>query len=227
MKLATIIRNCRHVCRVNSPSNPMKSSAELTVSVPQVPLVRRLLKGSALLGFAAVLQLASSSLIAQTPSTRRDDGARRSGDGQGGDRGNFNPQEMQGRMLAALRDRLEITDDEEWKLISERITKLAELRRNAGGGIGGMMGSRGGPPGGGGDRGGPSRGPRPGGNPEMSALGLAIQDKLPDAEIKSRLERLREKRREAEANLTKAQEELRAVLSIRQEAVAVMFGLLP
>ena len=60
----------------------------------------------------------------------------------------------------------------------------------------------------------------------MAALGLAIQDKLPDAEIKSRLERLREKRREAEASLTKAQEELRAVLSIRQEAVAGMFGVL-
>lgn len=201
----------------------MKSSSAVSVSVPQLSLARRLLKGSALLGFAAVLQIASSSLLAQAPDTRR-----RGGDTQGGDRGNFNPQEMQARMLSALRDRLEITDDEEWKLISERITKLAELRRNAGGGMGGgMIGGRGGPPGGGGDRNGPSRGTRPGGNPEMSALGLAIQDKLPDAEIKSRLERLREKRREAEASLTKAQEELRAVLSIRQEAVAVMFGLLP
>jgi hypothetical protein len=61
----------------------------------------------------------------------------------------------------------------------------------------------------------------------MAALGFAIRDKLPDAEVKTRLERLRESRKESEAKLTKAQEDLRAVLSVRQEAIAVMFGLLP
>ena len=55
----------------------------------------------------------------------------------------------------------------------------------------------------------------------------AITDNLPDAEIKSRLARLREVRKDNEEKLTKAQEDLRAVLSVRQEAVAVMFGLLP
>ena len=55
----------------------------------------------------------------------------------------------------------------------------------------------------------------------------AITEKLPDAEVKSRLERLREVRKQNEAKVAKAQEELRAVLSVRQEAVAVMFGLLP
>ena len=45
--------------------------------------------------------------------------------------------------------------------------------------------------------------------------------------MKSRLERLREVRKQNEAKVAKAQEELRAVLSVRQEAVAVMFGLLP
>ncbi|MBI5693582.1 MAG: hypothetical protein HZC55_26190 [Verrucomicrobia bacterium] len=144
-------------------------------------------------------------------------------------------------MLNALRERLEITDDEEWKVISERLAKLQEIRRNMGGGMGGgpgafgMFGGRGGPPGGG-DRGG-DRGNNGGdrnrtmrgggGSPEVSALASAVRDKLPDAEIKSRLERLREVRRDNEAKLTKAQEELRAVLSVRQEAVAVMFGLLP
>jgi hypothetical protein len=43
----------------------------------------------------------------------------------------------------------------------------------------------------------------------------------------SRLDRLREVRKQNEAKLTKAQEDLRAVLSLRQEAIAVMFGLLP
>jgi hypothetical protein len=131
-------------------------------------------------------------------------------------------------MLNALRERLEITDDEEWKVISERIAKVGELRRSSQGGMVSMMGSRGGPPGGG-DRGGDGgRGSRPGGgSPEMSQLAFAIRDKLPDAEIKNRLERLREVRKESEAKLAKAQEDLRAVLTVRQEAVAVMFGLLP
>jgi len=58
-------------------------------------------------------------------------------------------------------------------------------------------------------------------------LRQAIADKLPDAEIKSRLDHFREVRKANEEKLTKAQDELRAVLSVRQEAVAVMVGLLP
>ena len=48
-----------------------------------------------------------------------------------------------------------------------------------------------------------------------------------DAEIKARLERVRGSRKTNEEKLTKAQEELRALLDVRQEAVAVMLGLLP
>lgn len=61
----------------------------------------------------------------------------------------------------------------------------------------------------------------------MTALSSAIRDKLPDAEVKSRLDRVRQARRDNELKLAKAQEEFRAVLSVRQEAVAVVFGLLP
>ena len=53
-----------------------------------------------------------------------------------------------------------------------------------------------------------------------------MSDNLTDAEIKARLDRLREVRKQNETKLTKAQEELRAVLSVRQEAVAVAAGLL-
>jgi hypothetical protein len=184
---------------------------------------------AALLGLATLALGSMPQLAAQAPGAGSEDrrrgerGSDRGGD-RGGDRGNFNPQEMQARMLNSLRERLEITDDEEWKVISERVAKVSELRRNSMGGMMGMMGGRGGPPGGS-DRGG-SRGPG-GNNPEMAALGFAIRDKLPDAEVKTRLERLRESRKESEAKLTKAQEDLRAVLSVRQEAIAVMFGLLP
>ncbi len=191
----------------------------------------------------AVLPLVVASLLATVVSAQNAPGGgeerrRRGGEGggdRGGDRGGFNPQEMQARMLAGLRDRMEVKDDEEWKVISERIAKVAELRRNAPGGPGMMLmgrGPGGGGPGGGGpgrDEGGSGRGGfRPGGgSAEMTALASALRDKLPDAEIKSRLDRLRDQRKDSEAKLARAQEELRAVLTMRQEAMAVMAGLLP
>ena len=66
---------------------------------------------------------------------------------------------------------------------------------------------------------------RGGGSPEVAALTAAVTEKLPDAEIKTRLERLREMRKDSEAKLAKAQEELRGVLSVRQEAMLVIGGL--
>ena len=175
----------------------------------------------------------SSALFAQTDPNAPADGANANGrnrrgqnGGGAGGRGNFNAEEMQQRMNTILREQFEVADDAEWKLISDRITAITDLRRSAfagGGGFGG--GGRGGPGGfGGGGPGG--RGGR-GGNPEQDALRQAITDKLPEAEIKSRLERLRETRKANEEKLSKAQEELRAILSVRQEAVAVMAGLLP
>lgn len=200
-------------------------------------------------GLAGLLCGLSAAVLAQDAQTGGDTqgGRRRNGGtgeagGERGGRGNLNPQDVQARVLAALRERLEITDDEEWKLISDRVAQVTELRRASGAGGGAMMfggfGGRGGPPGGGqgapgaggegrgrggvGGRGGPGAG-----NTELAALSTAVRDKLPDAEIKSRLERLRQARKDSEAKLTKAQEELRAVLTVRQEAVAVVFGLLP
>src|SRR4051812_27601803 len=84
-----------------------------------------------------------------------------------------------GRMLTALREQFGVTDDAEWKLISDRITAVNELRRTAGagGGFGGGLGGfRGGQNAQGGGRGGR------GNNPEVDSLRQAITDKLPDAE---------------------------------------------
>jgi len=115
-------------------------------------------------------------------------------------RGNYNPETM----MAALRKRLEITDDAEWNLISTRIAAVRTLQRSAGG-FGGMRG----------------------GSPEQQALREAVTDKLPDAEIKARLERVRAVRKENEAKLTQARADLAAVLTVRQEAALVLMGLLP
>jgi hypothetical protein len=63
-------------------------------------------------------------------------------------------------------------------------------------------------------------------NPEMESLRKAIEDKAPTAEIKAKLAALRAARAKKEAELEKAQDELRAILSARQEAIAVTLGLL-
>ncbi len=127
--------------------------------------------------------------------------------------------DVDSRMMAKLREQFEVTDDAEWALIAERITKVSELRRN----LGGAMGAKG-----------PALGDRkkPGARAEGSmqveqaALRAAVRDKLPDAEVKARLARVHEVYQQNEARLARAQAELRAVLTVRQEAVAVMAGLL-
>lgn len=144
---------------------------------------------------------------APDPAMRADRAARRA------NAGNFNPAEMQARMLTALRTQMDVTDDAEWALISERLQKVVDMRRNQ------LVASFAGGRGGAGRFGGQA-------DPEADALRAAITDKLPDAEIKSRLGHLRDARKQNEAKIEQAREDLRAVLSVRQEAVLVMAGLL-
>jgi len=184
--------------------------------------------------------------------------------------GNFNPEQMRERMLQRMRDRFEVKDDAEWKLISARLSKVTEARRAASGGgagfggpgpggfggpggPGGNGGGPGGPGGPGGNGGGPGDQPPPGGNngsnagppqggpgaggfgpggpdrqasPELDALNKAIQAKADTAELKAKLAQVREARKKKEADLVQAQEDLRQILSVRQEAIAVTLGLL-
>jgi hypothetical protein len=62
--------------------------------------------------------------------------------------------------------------------------------------------------------------------PELKALSQAITAKATGAELKDKLAKLREARKAKEAELEKAQDELRSVLSARQEAIAVSLGVL-
>lgn len=156
---------------------------------------------------------------------------------QGQGRGNFDPEQMRQRMMDRYREVLEVKGDDEWKLISERVKKVMDARAEigfAGMGFGGGFGGR---PGGdrGGDRntnsnngsGGETRrrfGPEP--SAEEQALQKAIEAKAPADEIKTKLAKVREVRKAKEAKLEQAQEELKKVLSIKQEAAAVMNGLL-
>ncbi|MBI3876476.1 MAG: hypothetical protein HY300_11090 [Verrucomicrobia bacterium] len=147
-------------------------------------------------------------------------------------RGNFDPAQMRAQMLERIREQFDVKNDDEWKLISTRISTVMDIRRETGG-FGGGFGFRGPRPsgdtagGGGGGNGGGTRGGFGGTpNPDVEALQKAIEVKAPNDEIKAKLARVRETRKSAEAKLDKAQDDLRAVLTVRQEAQAVLFGLL-
>ena len=93
--------------------------------------------------------------------------------------------------------------------------------RGPGGGPGGDNGP-------GGDqnnrRGGP--GGTPPSNPEADALQKAIDAKASTSEMKAAIAKYVEARKEKQAELETAQNNLRKVLTIRQEAVATLAGLL-
>ena len=73
----------------------------------------------------------------------------------------------------------------------------------------------------------PAMGPFPReASPEMEALRKAIAEDASASEIKAKLAALRAARQKQEAELDKAQDQLRQLLSARQEAVAVTLGLL-
>jgi Spy/CpxP family protein refolding chaperone len=172
-----------------------------------------------LAGAALTLCLSTGRLVAQDQPPQR----------RGG--GNFDPEQARQRMMDRYKEQLDVKDDAEWKLISERIEKVTTARREVGFGGGGGFGRGGrGGPGGGGPGGGQAAGGRGafGGepSPEAQALQKAIEAKAPADELKSKLAKFREARKVKEANLEKAQEDLRKVLTPRQEAVAVLAGLL-
>lgn len=187
-------------------------------------------------GLAAVLSLGSSQLLAQD---NNNNGGNNTGGGGGGrgNRGNFDPAQFQQRMLDGYRDRLEIKDDAEWKAIEPLIQKVMDARRESMSGMArGMFGggrNRGGNGGGGNDGGnnGGNNGGRGGGmfgtpSPEAEALQKAIDNKAPNAEIKAALAKYVESKKAKQADLEKAQAELRKVLTVRQEAIASLNGLL-
>lgn len=171
----------------------------------------------ALAGVSAVLALGTVAGNAQENQNRPERGDR----GDRGGRGNFDPEQMRVRMMERFREAFEVKDDAEWKLIEGRITKVSDARRGMGGfgrGFGGPGGRGGGPGGRGGFGGEP--------NPEAEALEKALEAKASADEIKAKLAKYRESQKTKQATLEKAQAELRQVLSVKQEAQAVLMGLL-
>jgi hypothetical protein len=159
--------------------------------------------------------------------------------GPPGGQGNFDPAQMQQRMMDRFREQLDVKSDDEWKLIQTRIEKVMTARREVGGmGMGGMMGPRRQPQAQAQDtqgttpntnaqrrqRGGMFGPQTP--NPDAEALQKVIEAKGSKEEIKAKLDAYRASMKTREAALEKAQADLQQVLSVSQEAQAVLMGLL-
>lgn len=168
---------------------------------------------------AVTLCLGAASAFGQERG-RDDRGRSDRGPGQDDRRGGWDPAQMRERMMGFYREQLEVKDDAEWSAIQPLIQKVMDARMSQFSGMRGMFPGRGGPggPGGpGGDR---------AASPETDALQKAIDGKASNAELKAALARYNDARKAKQAELEKAQDELRKVLSVRQEALATMRGLL-
>ena len=158
----------------------------------------------------SAVALTATALFATAQDNNQPGGGR----GPGG-----TPEEFRARMAERLKTSMKVTDDE-WAvlqpLIEKVITKQRESMAGRFGGFGGFGGRGGGGPGG--DR---------AGSAESQALRDALDKDGTSAEdIKAKLNAVRESRKKATVELAAAREELKKVVSVRQEAVLFSMGIL-
>jgi len=176
-----------------------------------------------LCAMAATLAISATSLLAQdTGSTNDNNGAQRR------QRGNFDPAQMQQRILERVQQQLGFTNDTEWDAVKPLVQKVVNAQLDArGNGMRALFGGRNrggnnGDQGGNNNRGGGIFGPA---NPEQEALQKAIDDNAPAAQVKDLLAKYKASQLAKQAKLEAAQDALKAVLSTKQEAQAFMLGL--
>ena len=169
-------------------------------------------------GVAAALMLGAGSVLAQNDNGGNGGGFR--------NRGNFDPAQMQQRMMDNVREQLGFTNDTDWNAVQPLIQKVTDARRDVGfgAGMGRMFRNRGG--GGNGGPGGGRGGFGPPPSPEAEALQNAIDANAPAAQIKEALAKYEASQKAKQAKLVQAQEDLRKVLTVKQEAQATLLGLL-
>jgi hypothetical protein len=174
----------------------------------------------ALAGITA-LCLSAGSLMAQGNSGAGGPGGNGGNGGGRGGRGNWDPAQMQQRMLDGIRERFDVKDDTEWKALEPLVSKVLEARRDQM--MSGMRGAFGRNRGG--DQGNRQRfGPEP--SAEETALSDAISNNASNADLKAKMAAFRKAKAAKEAELKTAQENLQKVLSTKQEAIALEMGLL-
>ncbi|XOV73351.1 MAG: hypothetical protein ACFHW5_09270 [Verrucomicrobiota bacterium] len=160
------------------------------------------------------ISLTSYDAAAQGRGGQGGQGGRGQG-GPGGGRGNFDPAEFRARMMERYQEQFGFSDAE-FKAVQPLIETIQEKQRDArsgGRGFGGFGGF--------GGRGG--RGGQGSGNAELDALQSAIDS---GSNIEAKLAVFRKSRDAKEAELKKAQDTLKSVLTVKQEAVAVVMGLI-
>ncbi len=142
-----------------------------------------------------------------------------------------NFEEFRKRMEERIKTSLKVTDDE-WTILQPLIEKVTEKQRDASGGrsFGGFGSTRtGGTTGGAPAAPGASTSGRPerAGTAEREALRMALEDETtsPD-QIRSKLGAVRAVRMKSTEELATAREELKKVVTVRQEAVLVSMGIL-
>jgi hypothetical protein len=138
----------------------------------------------------------------------------------------MDPAQRQQMMMDRYKEQLGFTNDTEWAAVEPLVQKVSDarveaLRAGFGGFGGGRRNGGGGPGGGGGGFGGnqPT-------DPDREALQQAIDNNAPAAQVKTLLDKYRAAQKAKQAKLESAQADLKKVLSQKQEASAVLAGLL-
>jgi len=175
------------------------------------------------IGFVVVLALIGSA-FAQQPPAVGGAGAGQTGGRQGrGGRGNWDPAQFQQMYMQRIKEALAATD-EEWQVIEPLVKDVSDKRRElrTGGRMFGGRSRRGGTSGAGNTEAAASNAA-----PETTALQKALDNKDSSAEaLRTALDAHRAAQTKKRAEIEAAQETLKKVLTIRQEAVLVTMGLL-
>lgn len=185
----------------------------------------------AMAALAIAMTLSAGTVLAQN----NDNNNNNNGGGRQRNRGGFggDPAQFQQQMMDRTKERLEITDETEWKAIQPLVEKVMTTQRTMMADR--MRGAFGGRNRGGGGNGDNNNSDQKGGgrggfggtpSPEAESLRKAIESKASNSELKAAVAKYVESRKSKQAELEKAQADLRKVLSVRQEAIAVESGLL-
>ena len=145
-------------------------------------------------------------------------GGGRGNRGQGGGRGGFGDPAQMRQFMADRTKQAFGSTDEEWKAIEPLVNKVNELRFDP------LISGRGGR----GGRGGQGGQGGPGGaqaSEEVTALADAVEKDASKEDLKAKMAAYRKVRAEKEAELKKAQDELKKVLTTKQEAIALQMSL--
>ena len=134
------------------------------------------------------------------------------------------PAQRQQMMMDRIKQQLEITDETEWKAIEPLVQKVQDIQRQImGDRMRGFFGARRG-----GDNNNDQNRRNPFGQPsaEAEALQRAIDGKASSGEMKAAIAKFVEARKARQTELEKAQASLRKALTLKQEAVLTLDGML-